>query len=420
MAAGGCDGQQVPRIYGFGERRLTSQIGTDTMNRVRDVAVVLCLGVLAAAGSLQAQVREENLTEPEATYPDGFGLVNGLLELADGRVMIADPLGQALVIADLKTGTADTIGAVGKGPEEYDQPDGLFPLPGGSILLVDLGNARLTVLGRDGSFGETMPIAQGDPATGSLQLLLPRGTDSQGRLYFQPMGGAMRQLPDSAAVARYDRSTGAMDTVTQVKLPEMRQTTRGGADNRAMMITPVPLSPEDAWAVAWDGRVAVARSSDYHVEWINPDGSVVRGAAVAYEPVRIRNADKEEWAENLTGGINIGIMASGSGERRISMSRGGGRDAGPDLDNLPWPDHKPAFVSNGVWITPQGDVWVERHVPAGSPVWFDVFGADAELKGKVTLPAGRRLVAVGQNAVYAVRTDELGLQWLEMYRRAGN
>jgi hypothetical protein len=144
---------------------------------------------------------------------------------------------------------------------------------------------------------------------------------------------------------------------------------------------------------------------------------VVRGAPVEYEPVRIRRADKEEWADGLGGGININIMASGGGERRIAISRGGGgRDEGPDLDSLEWPEHKPPFVSDGVWVTPEGDVWVQRQVPAGEPVWFDVFGADAELKGKVTLPAGRSVVGIGKSAVYAVRTDELGLQWLEQYR----
>ncbi|UCC71295.1 MAG: hypothetical protein JSV86_12985 [Gemmatimonadota bacterium] len=387
------------------------------MNLLRRGVVTLGAVAVAGAGSLQAQVKVESLTEPEATFPEAFGLVNGLQELPDGRVMIADPLGQALVIADMRAGTADTIGGVGKGPEEYDQPDGLFPLPGGSTLLVDLGNARLTVLSPEGDFGATMPIAQGEPGTGNLQILLPRGTDSQGRLYFRPMGGAMRRLPDSAAVARYDRASGAMDTVTQVKLPELQRNTRGGAGNQAVMISPVPLSPEDAWAVAWDGRVAVARSGDYHVEWIHPDGSVVRGTPVEYEPVRIRRADRDEWAESLNSGITIGIMVE-NGDRRVSMGRGGGSEPGPDLDSLDWPEHKPAFVSNGVWVAPEGDVWVERHVPAGERVQFDVFGADAELKGRVTLPASRDVVGIGRSSVYVVRTDDLGLQWLELYRRS--
>jgi hypothetical protein len=107
-----------------------------------------------------------------------------------------------------------------------------------------------------------------------------------------------------------------------------------------------------------------------------------------------------------------------NGDRRISMSRGGGGGEGPDIDSLEWPEHKPAFLSNGVWVAPEGDMWVQRHVSAGEAVWFDVFGADAELKGKVTLPAGRQVVGIGKSAVYVVRTDELGLQWLEKYRRS--
>ncbi len=387
------------------------------MSRRRRGAV-LYLGLLTLAGAarLEAQVRVQNLSEPEATYPEGFGLLGGLRELPDGRLMIADPLGQALVIADLEAETADTLGAVGRGPEEYKQPDGLFPLPGGSTLLVDLGNARLTVLGPDGSFGETVPIARGSPS-GGLQLILPRGTDSEGRIYFRPMGGARRpQLPDSAAIARWDRASGALDTVARVKLPEMKRSTSGGAGNQAVMIQPVPLSSEDAWAVSWDGRVAIARCGDYHVEWIHPDGTVVRGAPVDYEPVKIRRADKEEWAEGQGGGIEIGIMASSSGERRISMSRGGG--GGPNIDSLDWPDKKPAFVADGVWVTPEGDVWVQRHVPAGEAVQLDVFGADAELEGRVTLPPGRQIVGFGHSSVYVVRSDDLGLQWLERYRRS--
>jgi hypothetical protein len=262
--------------------------------------VLLGLAVVMATRSndLEAQESVQSLTQPEATYPEAFALVQRVRELANGRVVIADPLGQVLLIADMKSGKADTLGGVGQGPEEYRQPDAVYPLPGDSTLLVDLGNARLTVLDPDGKFGKTMPMTQGSPGPGGgLLIVMPRGVDSKGRVYFQPIGGGMaRGFPDSAAVVRLDRQTGAMDTLAQVKLPEVRQTRAGGPGNQNVSISMLPLSPRDAWAVAPDGRIAVARSSDYHVEWVSPDGEVTRGMPVGYRPVKVERADKEEWA----------------------------------------------------------------------------------------------------------------------------
>ncbi len=71
-------------------------------------------------------------------------------------------------------------------------------------------------------------------------------------------------------------------------------------------------------------------------------------------------------------------------------------------------------------MTPEGAVWVQRHVPAGMPPLFDVFDGEARLKSRVTLPQGRELVGFGRGVVYAVRSDDYGLQWLERYRRASD
>lgn len=376
----------------------------------------LAVALWVPSCDLGAQESVRHLSRPDVTYVEAFAFLQRVRELADGRVVIADPLGQVVVIADLEAGKADTLGGVGQGPEEYRQPDAVYPLPGDSTLLVDLGNARLTVLGPDGAFGETMPMTRGSPGPGGgLLIVMPRGVDSEGRIYFQPVGGGMaRGFPDSAAVVRFDRRTGAMDTLTQVKLPEMRRATSGGPGNQNVRITPIPLSPQDAWSVSPDGRIAVARASDYHVEWIGADGKFVRGKPVSYEPVSIRRADKEEWAEGVGNGVRIGIAIS-DGDRRVTLGRGGG-SGGPDIDNLEWPEAKPAFVGNGVWVTPEGDMWVRRHVAAGEPVRFDVFGPEANVQGAITLPAGRQVVGFGRGAVYVTRTDDLGLQWLERYR----
>lgn len=375
--------------------------------------------VLAASGMSPAgaQVPEKTLTHPDATFPEAFSLVQGLLEMPDGRVLVADPLGQALVLADLASGVADTLGDIGQGPEEYRQPDGVFPLPGDSTLLVDLGNARLTAIGPDGGFGATMPMAQGEPGTGrGFLVVMPAGVDARGRIYFQPFGGgAGGRIPDSAEVVRLDRATGAIDTVARVGRPKIERVTSGGAGSQSVAMRIVPLSPQDAWAVSSDGRIAVARAADYHVEWIGADGGKTIGAPVPYDPVPIEQADKEEWAENAgTGGLAI-EMAIENDQRRMSFSRGGAGRA-PDLANLNFPAAKPAFVADGVWVTPEGEVWVQRSVPAGQSPAIDIFGDSANLKGKLTLPAGRRIVGFGQGVVYAVRTDEFGLQWLERYK----
>ena len=175
-------------------------------------AAIGAAAVLALSVPLSAQdVQEHALAGPAAAFPEGSSRLSGMRELADGRVMVADGLGQVLVIADLASGAADTIGAEGQGPDEYREPDGLFALPGDSTLLVDLGNGRLTAIGPDGALGETTPIAQ--PAERGLTLVLPRATDRGGWIYFQQMGGlgAGRGLPDSAAVVRFNRVSGAYE-----------------------------------------------------------------------------------------------------------------------------------------------------------------------------------------------------------------
>lgn len=380
----------------------------------------LCLALLAGGvvADGAAQDVEGRLGEPNATYRKAFALVERVRELADGRVMVADPLGQVLVVVDLERGTADTLGGVGQGPGEYRQPDAVFALPGDSTLLVDLGNARLSIVAPDGSFTETTPMTRGEPgAGGGLMIIRPAAVDSFGRIYFEPFGGGPGgAIPDSAPIVRWDRRTSVMDTVAMVKRPEMKRVASGGAAERSVSIMPVPLSPEDAWAVGRDGSVAVARAGDYHIDWIAPDGGIVSGEPVPYEPVRIRRADRNEWLGGLGGGLRVAISVE-DGQRRLSLGRGSGGRGEPAADRFEWPEFKAPFVAGRVWVTPTGDVWVRRHTPAGRPGEIDIFGPDGRHRRSLTLPPDRRIVGFGRGVVFLVRTDEMGLQYLERYRR---
>jgi hypothetical protein len=366
---------------------------------------------------MAAQVPEQRLTTPAASFPQEFGAVRGLLELPDGRVLVADGLGQALMLVDLVAGSADTVGHLGQGPEEYKTPDGLYPLPGNSILLVDLGNGRLTQLGPDLSFGETMPLAQGDPTTGmGMSLRIPGGVDREGGIYYQGRG-AMRPgaLPDSGMVLRWDVESGAVDTLALVKLQEMRQTNSGGRNNQSVSISPVPLSPQDGWAVAMDGRLAVVRTNPYRVDWIMSDGSVVSGPANDYDPVTIGNPEKEAYLDNMQrNGLQV-MVSMENGRRSMNFSRGGGRSGERDLDAYEWPEVMPVFDPSGVEVSSDGSLWVRRYLEADAAPTFDVFDSDGKLVRRVILPEAREVVGFGKGVVYLTRIDEYDLQWLEKY-----
>lgn len=360
------------------------------------------------------------LGEAEAAYPQSFAVVRTVRELEDGRVLVADPLGQVVLRLDLEAGTADTIGSVGEGPDEYIQPDAVWPLPGGRTLLVDLGNGRLTVLGPGLEFGETRPYAMGDVTRGQLVLALPHAVDDDGRIYFRDVSG-MGSGTDSAKVLRLDLDSEALDSVGRVKLPDVTRQASGGPNNQNVQVTQVPLSPADAWGVAGDGRVAVARAGDYRVDWIAGDGSVASGPSIPYRPVEIGMAEKREWRDGRSesgGGLGMEVGIE-NGAVSVRVSRGGGsRDDDEALEAYPWPEVKPPFYGGTVpvFVDGRGRAWVRRHRKAGELPRYDVFVGSGEREMTVELPMGRRVVSFGDGGLYAVHMDEYGLQYLERYR----
>jgi len=90
----------------------------------------------------------------------------------------------------------------------------------------------------------------------------------------------------------------------------------------------------------------------------------------------------------------------------------------PDADEMEWPEVKPAFTGAAAMVTPEGEAWVRRTVPAGERrPHYDVFDAQGKLVARAVLPAGTRLVGFGNGTAYLVRTDDDGLEWLGRYRR---
>lgn len=373
------------------------------------------LTLIVVAGPVLAQ--DVVLDSPTGTVSEGFGLVQSIRELPDGRVVFADPLGKALLVADMDAGALDTLGGEGAGPDEYRQPDNVFPWPGDGTLLVDLGNARMTRLGADLEFGATLPLASGRPGPGgNFVVRFPQGVDSDGRIYYREMAPGRGEPPTHASVLRWDPEADQVDSVTAVLRESVSVQRSGGPNNQNVSMGPVPLSPQDGWAVAWDGRVAVVRADPYRVEWIWPDGRVVTGPEVPYDRVRIDRGEKEEWVEareSRGGGVAVSVSIT-NGDVQTGFARGGGSGR-PNVDQYEWPEVKPPFDANDVLVSLSGEVWVRKHLPAGEAPVYDVFGSDGELRYTVGLEEGRRVIGFGSSSVYVVRIDDLGLQYVERH-----
>jgi len=364
--------------------------------------------VLTSVGANAQQVTDLVLQD---SHSEGFGYLSGIRELSDGRIVVADPLGQVVVALDLETGTADTIGRVGSGPEEYRQPDAVFPLPADSTLLLDLGNARLTAISHDGRFGSSLPIMRSRP-DGPPTALMPRFLDAQGRIYFRLSTYAGGEMTDSALVARFDRVTQEVDTLGTLRIPKPEFERVGNN----MVMTSGPLMPLDDWAAAPDGAVAIVRAADYSVEWILPDGKVLRGPATPFRTVDITRAEQERWAdEAYANQLNMSAwMSRDGGVFRSQFRRGGG--SRPDIEPIQWPDALPPFRPDRSRVSPFGDLWVERYQHVGAAPIVDIFDRQGNKKTEVVLPPGRRVIGFGAGVVYLARGDELDLQWLERYR----
>lgn len=371
---------------------------------IRSLLLALVLGAILGPSTPQVQGQ----LVLDRRFPEAFGMVGPLRELSDGRVMVADPLGQVLAVIDFEADRADTLGRLGQGPQEYGQPDAVYPMAGDTSLLVDLGNARLATIDPDGEILHSISMGQ-ETASGGLIVALPNGVDEEGHLYFRSEAQPMGDYPDSAALLRFDPSTRVLDTLSLLKVPELPPPPLpGGGGLRGKA-----AEPQDDWAVGPDGRVVIIRSEGYWVEWLSPGGGRVIGSKHDYDAVRIRNAEKKMWIAEQAGS-NVRMITAEAGT--VSVFRSGEEGARSVVNMYGWPRVFPAVKPGRALVAPNGEAWVERYTSAGEAPLVDRFDEHGLRVGEIRLPMGRRVAGFGRGVVFLIFTDEFHLQWIERYR----
>lgn len=359
-----------------------------------------CLLITVTAGAsppLAGFQRGETLGLGPATASSAaeFSGIVSVVELSDGRVLVADRREAHLVVLDLARGTATSVGRQGPGPAEYLSIHPVFPLGGDSAFMADIttrrwhivapvaGTVRL-VSGSSPAFEVTTGVVVGADGSGYLLSRLPQR--------FQ--GNANR--PDSVVLARVSLATGSVDTVGWLlPRPATILTDVDGDGRQRIRLFFRVLAPGEEAFLFQDGWVAVARLSPYRVDWRRPDGAWVRGTPLPFRETVVDQREKEAY-------------------RRRLRDRGG--PAGYPPDGAPWARTVPPFEDSPLQASPRGDLIVRRTPTADDEATrYDVVDRTGRLARQITLAPNERIVGSGKHVVYVAVADDSGVERLRRH-----
>lgn len=351
------------------------------------------------------QVPTRTLARPDATFPEPVSSPMGFRALSADRVIVADNMEQAINVLNFADGGMTEVGRPGDGPGEYGMPGPLFAA-GDTTYMLDLGNRRLLVILPNGAIApSTVPLQHPSGVP-----VLPRGVDARGRVYFDLAGIAMPGLETfaktgRAPLLRWDPASGQTDTLGTVGFPPMQP---AGPGEVRISMGGGAYQPRDDWSVTPDGRVGLARAVEYQVEWLGGPRPVT-GPKVPYTPVKVGDEEKNAWADQMA--MRGMIIEVENGRRRTR------RPPRPDINRMEWPETMPAFTgTRSVLTAPDGTLWIRRAQPAKTDGnIYDVFDAQGRLVRKVALTGRRSVLGFGPGVVFASRTDDDDLQWIERF-----
>jgi hypothetical protein len=251
----------------------------------RVVAVLPALPWLAATAVAQAPAGPpvRDLGTPIAVSEAIFSTGTTVRGLPHGQALVNDGRGRRVVMLDsalrITTVVLDTTMA-----RSYGRQQGfLMRYLGDSSLFLDIRPPTVLILDASGRVVRTGAGMSGIASLGAV-LLPDRGVadvDGRGRLVYRappPTAGAARTAnvgSDSAYVAAWSVATHQTDTVAVIRVQKtttfVPARTPGAAPTIRLIIDPLPFV--DGWTVLSDGGVAAVRARDYHVDWINADGT---------------------------------------------------------------------------------------------------------------------------------------------------
>ena len=338
---------------------------------------------------------EDLVISDHATPGLEFGEIIDVDVDSRGRILALDAMAKAYHVFGPDGAHLFTVGKPGGGPGELADPFQLLVLPGDSVLVPDLGNARASVFGPDGSLARTFPVD-------FLDLAARRwGVAHDGSVV------ARRASSAADVLVRLGPSGEVLDTVAHLDSPALQS---GEAADRPVLLAPIPV-----WTALPAGGVALGHSHNYRITVSDPAGAGRLVFTLPVSPAAFTDSHRDviraglrailaeqgmpaEFADQMLAGVSfwdeLPVIA----------------DLLPGPDGTHWVQRAAApqamrFDRLNVYRTDgfRGDAW-------------DVFDADGRYLGQVRFPSGVRLFRIRDGLLYGIRLDELDVPSIVRFR----
>jgi hypothetical protein len=361
-----------------------------------------------------------------ATSTENVGQAVTVRGTSDGHVIVGAGARQKVYAFDstLKNFTIVVDSGAGTGMVPI-RTTGVIPYLSDSTLLPDFGSNALLVLDATGKQVRSMapPRAQDLIFLGLPAAFGRPGFDPKGRLIYRiqsppnvqpkptPSGDQKVEMvpvnPDSSPIVRGDFDTRKIDTVAFLKTPsqgrmamDIKQNPAGGPPSLTMhmQINPFPMS--DEWALLSDGTVAIVRAHDYHVDWIDPDGTRRSSPKMQIDWRRYTDEERTQRVDSMR------KVADEQIKRQISAAGAGGLQIKMDVGIVPdseFPSFHPPIQQGSVLADLDGRLWILPTTSTNSAngMTYDIVNRKGDIVERVQLPKDRVLVGFGpHNTLY--------------------
>ena len=376
-----------------------------------------------------AKIPIRQLGAISAASKDSMGPQVVVRALSNGSVMVNDIGRRRVVMFDAMLAhimsVIDSAGTTGSAMATAVPSAQLIRYTGDSTLYVDVATQALLVLDQSGKVARVMALPRPtDAILMASGAFGPAVMDAQGRLVYrgqyppkmkQPEPGSAVMMsipvsPDSGPILRADFDARKIDTIGTMKVvaPGAMTMTQDGQGNVSMKVSINPLDAADEWAMFGDGTIAIVRVHDYHVDWINADGSRRSSPKMAFDWKRLSDEQKQFKVDSMKAILDKQMA---SRPATTIPTADGPRKMKTEIDFMPlnkMADYEPPVSPGSVKADLKGNLWIVPRTSAGATggVLYDVVDKTGEVKERVQFPKGYALAGFGNgDDIYVLRVE---------------